>query len=63
MEETTLLPARKTFSRIGLALCAILVIATVLQLFWFGVPTIIWGENNWAASSSWGMWIGTFAPL
>ena len=63
MEETTLLPARKTFSRIGLALCAILVIATVLQLLWFGVPTIIWGENNWAASSSWGMWIGTFAPL
>lgn len=58
-----LLPARKTFSRIGLAFCAILVIATILQVLWFAIPSAIWGENNWAISSSWGIWIGTFAPL
>ena len=63
MEETSLLPARKTFSRIGLALSAILVIATIAQLLWLAIPMAIWGKDNWAVSSSWGMWIGTFAPL
>ena len=65
MDESTydLRPARKAFSRIGLAFCAILVIATVLQLLWVAVPTAIWGPENWAITSSWGVWIGTFAPL
>lgn len=65
MNETTydLAPARKAFSRIGLSLCAILVITTVLQALWFTIPTLIGGINNWMTASSWGMWIGSFAPL
>lgn len=56
-------PARRVFSRIGFALSAILVIATVLQLVVFLVPELIWGEDNWMNTSSWGMWIGSFLPL
>ena len=65
MDETTydLLPARKAFSRIGLAFCAILVIATVLQVLWVAIPTAIWGEDNWATSTSWGMWLCASIPL
>lgn len=65
MNETTydLKPARKAFSRIGLALCAILVIATLLQVLWFSIPQLIWGEDNWLSSSSWGKWLGSFLPL
>ncbi len=55
--------ARNTFSRIGLAFCAILAISTVLQIAWVMIPELIWGEENWATSSSWGIWIGSFAPL
>ena len=65
MNETTydLSAARKSFSRIGLALCALLLIATVLQLVWFTVPALLWGEDTWMVSSSWGIWIGSFVPL
>jgi len=64
MEETVFdfKQARRTFSRIGFALCAILVIATLLQTLWISVPTLIWGEDNWT-TSSWGVWLGTFLPL
>lgn len=55
--------ARKAFSRIGFALSAILVICTALQLLYVLVPKAIWGPDNWFVSSSWGMWIGSFAPL
>lgn len=65
MNETScdLTQARRTFSRIGLALCAILVITTLLQILWIVVPKAIWGEDNWMATSSWGIWLGTFIPL
>lgn len=65
MNESTydLVSTKKVFSRIGLALCAILAITTVLQMLWFYVPAILWGEDNWMSASSWGMWIGSFAPL
>lgn len=65
MDEMTydLKPARKTFSRIGLSLFIIPVIATVLQALWFGLSRGIWGEDHWMIASSWGMWIGTFAPM
>lgn len=65
MHETScdLTVARKTFSRIGLALCAILAIATGVQLLWFLIPVLIWGEENWMTGSSWGFWLGTFLPL
>lgn len=55
--------ARKIFSRIGVALSVILIVASVLQVLWALVPTWIWGEGNWMTSSSWGMWLGTFAPM
>lgn len=48
-------PIRKVFSRIGLALCVILIVASVLQALWFRVPGL--------SDSSWGMWVGTFAPI
>ena len=54
---------RKAFSRIGWAFCAILLITTALQALWILVPRLFWGENNWATDSSWGNWIGSFAPL
>lgn len=56
-------PVRKVFSRIGLALCVILVVTSVLQILWGVIPTLIWGEGNWLTSSSWGMWLGTFVPI
>ena len=56
-------PIRKTFSRIGWALSVILVVSSLLQGLWFAVPEMIWGEENWFTASSWGKWIGTFAPI
>ncbi len=55
--------ARKTFSRIGLALTVILLTATALQLVWVIVPRLLWGKDNWFATSSWGLWLGTFVPM
>lgn len=65
MNETTydFEPAKKVFSRIGLALSVILVVSTVLQVLWFTVPALIFGEDNWVNTSSWGMWLGTIVPL
>lgn len=56
-------PVRKVFSRIGLAMCAILLIATALQILLVAIPTVIWGEDTWLHTSSWGMWLSTFAPI
>ena len=58
-----LVSTRKVFSTIGLALCAILVITTILQALWLSVPVLIWGEDNWMTTSSWGKWIVSFVPL
>lgn len=65
MNETTydLAPARKAFSRIGLALFAMLVISTVLQILWFGLPSAILGEKDNLTNSSWWLWLGTMVPL
>lgn len=52
-------PARKTFSKIGLSLCVMLLLATAFQVLWFALP----GEDSWMVSSSWGMWLGSFLPL
>lgn len=61
--ETDLRSAKRTFSRIGLAMCAILVIFNVIGNLWFTLPVLFWGEDNWFTGSSWGFWIGNFAPL
>lgn len=64
MEEIyDLKPVRRIFSRIGMAFCAILILGTVLQLAFVLIPAAIWGEDNWLATSSWGLWISTFLPL
>lgn len=54
--------ARKTFSRIGLAMCTILVVTTLLQTIWFFFPEWLGGTAQQLAYSSWGMWLGTFVP-
>lgn len=54
--------ARKVFSRIGLALCTILIVTSLLQVVWFLLPEYLLGRDHWLVSSSWGMWLGTFVP-
>ena len=54
---------RKTFSRIGLALCAILAVSFVVQLLWITIAEWIGGTENWFVTSSWGIWIISFLPL
>ena len=54
---------KNVFSRIGWALSVILVVSSLLQGIWIAVPEMIWGEENWFTASSWGKWIGTFAPI
>lgn len=54
---------RKLFSRIGFALSVILFVAFVAQLLCIIVPKLIWGEDNWFSTSSWGFWISSFAPI
>ena len=65
MEETSfdLQPAKKAFSRIGFAMSAIMVLSTLLQLLYILISKAIWGPESWFISSSWGMWIGSFAPV
>lgn len=55
--------AKKTFSKLGLALLAILCTGFLAQIAMVMVPLWIWGEENWLLTSSTGMWICTFAPL
>lgn len=64
MNETTFdfKKARKVFSRIGLALCTILIVTSLLQIVWFLLPEYLLGHDHWLVSSSWGMWLGTFVP-
>lgn len=54
---------KNVFSRIGWALSVILVVSSLLQGIWLAVPEMIWGKENWFAASTWGKWIGTFAPI
>lgn len=65
MEETyfDLKPAKKAFSRIGFAMSAIMVLSTLFQLLYILISKAIWGPESWFISSSWGMWIGSFAPV
>lgn len=55
--------SRKVFSRIGWAMCAIVVITTLMQVLWTKVPPILWGEDNWLNNASWGKWLGSVGPL
>lgn len=64
MNETgyDLRQARRGFSRIGWALCAFLLVTTVLQVIWVVLSDTILREDHWLNTSSWGMWLGTFIP-
>ena len=64
MRESTydLSGARKVFSRIGWAMCEILVITTILQILCAEVLSTLWGEDHWL-NTSWGMWLGSVGPL
>lgn len=64
MEDTIRISnARKAASRFGFSLCGIILIATVLQYLWFWLLPLIFGEDSWICSSSWGMWLGNFLPM
>lgn len=54
---------RKAFSRIGIALCAIFLVSSLLQVVWFQVLDLIPGMPDWFTTSSWGIWMGTFIPM
>lgn len=56
-------PVRKKFSRIGLALCTILVASYAAQWLMVYVPMWLWGPDNWLRTSSWGMWITMLVPM
>ena len=64
MRESTydLSGARKVFSRIGWAMCEILVITTILQILCAEVLSTLWGEDHWL-NTSWGMWLGSVGPV
>ena len=64
MRESTydLSGARKVFSRIGWAMCEILVITTILQILCAEVLSTLWGEDHWL-NTSWVMWLGSVGPL
>lgn len=65
MNETTydFIPAKRAFSRVGLAMSAIVLISTVLQVLWFVVPGILLGPGDPVTNSSWWLWLGTIVPL
>lgn len=63
MNEINEKETRKVFSRIGVALCVIFLVTTVVQAVWvYGLGQIP-GIGNWLTGSSWGMWLGTFVPM
>ena len=55
--------AKRSFSRIGLSLFIIFIAASALQALFSALPPLIWGEDNFLSTSSWGLWIITFVPM
>lgn len=55
--------ARKVFSRIGIAFFVFVVVGSALQLILPAILNAILGPDNWFSTSSWGMWILSFAPI
>lgn len=52
--------AKIHFSRLGLGAFAILAVGTLAQILLMGLLNVLWPQ--WA-EHTWGMWLGTFAPL
>lgn len=61
--EYDLKPAKKVFSRVGFALCAILVCSTAVQFLWFVLSEWILGEDNWFTGSFLGESLGGVIPM
>lgn len=55
--------AKRSFSRIGFALAAILVVGMVTQVVISAVILVFFGSNSSVLSSSWVMWLLSFLPL
>lgn len=55
--------AKRSFSRIGFALAAILVVGMVTQVVISAVILVLFGSNSSVLSSSWVMWLLSFLPL
>ncbi len=55
--------AKRSFSRIGFALAAILVVGMVTQVVISAVILVFLGSNSSVLSSSWVMWLLSFLPL
>ena len=62
MEQKTLTP-KKSFSRMGLALFAMLAITTILQLICGAVVGALAVQGNPIASAPWILWAASFLPL
>lgn len=63
MNEINEKGTKKIFSRIGVALCVIFLVSTVMQVVWvYGLGQLP-GIGAWLTESSWGMWLGTFVPM
>jgi len=61
--ENDRLSVRKTFSRIGIAMCVMVAVALGIQYLWFAVPEWVMGpENDLNASSGW-TWLGSLIPM
>jgi len=56
-------PAKKVFSRIGLALFLILALSTGVQLLMVPIISLIVGDSSWLVTASWGIWVATFVPI
>ena len=66
MNETTfdlLALPKKTFSRIGWAMCVILLVATLVSGLWLGIPEAFADADSWFHTSSTWMWLGITVPL
>ena len=55
--------ASQTFSRIGFALTALLLSSLLVQFAIVFISELIAGKDNAFLSSSWGMWLLSFAPM
>ena len=54
---------KRAFSRVGIGLCAMLVVVFIVQYLWFEIPDWVLGpENRLTVSSAW-MWLGNIVPM
>lgn len=62
-EQTTLINPKKVFSRIGFALCAVILISSIAQVAFIAAGLLITGSNAWYLENSYGFWLLSFLPL